>query len=59
MDELKELRALVEDGRADLISTEKRQYILDLFVKFNMPMPAAVKQAAANSGFNVSLIKTK
>lgn len=55
---IKAFRALVKDGRADLISKDQKQWILDLLARENLPVKKSVIEAANNSGFNTSKLKS-
>jgi len=55
---IKEIKALVLDGRADLVSPHDRQWVLDLLSREDLPVNATVVARAKAEGLNVEGVKT-
>ena len=56
---LAEIKALIRDGRSDLITDADKQWVIDTLAKANSPVPVAVKVNATKQGFNASKLKTR
>jgi len=50
---LKEIKAIVKDGRHDQVTPDDKQWVLDLMKREGTPTPAEVIKAAKDSGFDV------
>lgn len=55
---LKNIKQLVEAGRADLVSQDQRQWVLDQFRNNDIPLPQSVLEAARQMGYDVEGIET-
>ena len=47
------IRELVEQGKADDVGREDRQWIIDMFRREKIPIPEELYQGAIEAGFNV------
>jgi len=56
---LAEIKALIRDGRDDLITAADKQWVIDTLARANSPVPAIVKANATKQGFNTSKLKTR
>ena len=56
---LAEIKALIRDGRDDLITAADKQWVIDTLACANSPVPAIVKANATKQGFNTSKLKTR
>ena len=51
---MNEIKALLRDGRRDLISREDQQWVLTVLSREGGSMPAAARDEAVKKGFNVN-----
>jgi hypothetical protein len=56
---VRRIRKMAEDGQADFVSKEDRQWILDLHKREGIPMESSVMNGAKEAGFDVEGIKVK
>lgn len=56
---LAEIKALIRDGRDDLITAADKQWVIDTLARANSPVPAIVKANATKQGFNTSKLRTR
>lgn len=56
---LAEIKALMRDGRSDLITASDKQWVIDTLARANSPVPAIVKANATKQGFNTSKLRTR
>ena len=56
---VRKIRKMAEDGESGSVSTEDRQWILDLHKRENIPLPEDVYLNAKAAGFDVEGIKVK
>ena len=56
---LAEIKALIRDGRSDLVTAADKQWVIDTLARANSPVPAIVKANATQQGFNTSKLKTR
>lgn len=56
---VREIRKLAENGQADDVTKEQRQWILDVFKREGIPLDKEVYEGAKELGFDVEGIKVK